>query len=301
VGRRCTELRGWKGSPKVIQANPPPPRKAGPLKKDARSPVINHWPTRTTTAFLATRTHRWLTVSLWSTVGQPGHQWPSLTPGHTVASWSTVGQPLTNEDTNSLLGHRDTLLARGQSVVNRWPTVGQPGHRWPSWPPGHTAASWSPYWPTVGRRDPQVLLCRAPLRQLSPHPHLFVQGRLQVQRFVRHEELPGGLCHGLGAGALRGVLHFADDQANRVPVGTTRGLPAALPHSSALFFDVFSAKYFFSLHPSLVSPPGRAGPAPSQKTFPSPSHSKEHLDPFPAWRISPSQSTQKATSIPTLP
>lgn len=47
---------------------------------------------------------------------------------------------------------------------------------------------------------------------------LFVQGRLQVQRFVRHEELPGGLCHGLGAGALRGVLHLADDQANRVPL-----------------------------------------------------------------------------------
>lgn len=65
---------------------------------------------------------------------------------------------------------------------------------------------------------------------MSPPPvlaHLLVQGCLEVQRFVRHEELPGGLCHGLGAGSLRRVLDLTDHQAHRVPGGgkMARGEP----------------------------------------------------------------------------
>ena len=64
-----------------------------------------------------------------------------------VSLWPTVGQPLANQDTIGLLGHQDTLLPHGQPLVNCWPTVGQPEHHWPSWSPGHTAASWS----TIGQ------------------------------------------------------------------------------------------------------------------------------------------------------
>ena len=138
MGRRCTELRGWKGSPKVIQANPPPPRKAGPLKKDARSPVINHWPTRTTTAFLATRTHCCLTVNCWPTTDQPGHQQPSWPPGYPAGSWSVCGQPLANRWPTrtplALLATRAHCCLMVTLLANRWP----PG------PPGPSVQSSSP-------------------------------------------------------------------------------------------------------------------------------------------------------------
>jgi len=93
-------------------------------------------------------------------MGQPGHRWSSVPPGHAAGSWSTctqistVGQLLANQATVDLLGHWDTLMARGQPVlkywptvgqpvVKHWPTIGQPGPRWPPVPPGHAAASWS--------------------------------------------------------------------------------------------------------------------------------------------------------------
>ncbi|XP_046767838.1 uncharacterized protein LOC124417692 [Gallus gallus] len=109
--------------------------------------LANHWPTRTPLALLATRTHCCLMAN----------RWPTRTPLALLATrtlcclmvslWSTVGQPLANQDTTGLLGHQDTLLLHGQPLVNCWPTVGQPEHHWPSWSPGHTAASWS----TIGQ------------------------------------------------------------------------------------------------------------------------------------------------------
>ena len=42
-------------------------------------------------------------------------------------------------------------------TVNHWSTIGQPPVN---------------RWPTVGHRNPQVLLCRAPSQQLSPQPAL---------------------------------------------------------------------------------------------------------------------------------
>lgn len=42
--------------------------------------------------------------------------------------------------------------------------------------------------------------------------YLFVQRGLKVQRFVRHQELPGGLCCGLRSWFLRSILHLPDHQ-----------------------------------------------------------------------------------------
>lgn len=48
-------------------------------------------------------------------------------------------------------------------VLNHWSSVSQPGHYWPSGPPEPVPHRW-----LVVNRDPQDLLCRAPLQQLSP-------------------------------------------------------------------------------------------------------------------------------------
>jgi len=103
-------------------------------------------------------------LNRWPTIGQPRLHWPSWPPGNTANSWSAYnGQSLVNQDTIGLLGHQDTLLPQSQPVVthwptrtplaflasrkhhclivNCWPTIHQREHRWPSWPPGHTAAS----------------------------------------------------------------------------------------------------------------------------------------------------------------
>lgn len=41
-----------------------------------------------------------------------------------------------------------------------------------------------------------------------------------MQRFVRHQELPGGFCRRLRARLLRSVLHLPDHQTHRVPAAT---------------------------------------------------------------------------------
>ena len=99
-------------------------------------------------AFLATRAHCWVMTNCWST-----------------------RTPLTSGAICWLL-------------VNCWPTVGQPWHHWPSWPPGHTAGSWPTvgqpghHWPpgqSVGSWPPvgQLLATRRPSLNLEPsrcHP-----------------------------------------------------------------------------------------------------------------------------------
>lgn len=66
---------------------------------------------------------------------------------------------------------------------------------------------------------------KAPVLGGQPHPcqaptsYLLVQGGLQMQGLVRHEELPGGLRRGLGARPLWGILNLPDDQAHRIPSG----------------------------------------------------------------------------------
>lgn len=60
------------------------------------------------------------TAGLRSTVGEPEQRCPSGPPGHAAGLKSTTGQQLANRDTVGLPGHRATLLACGQYLVNCW-------------------------------------------------------------------------------------------------------------------------------------------------------------------------------------
>ena len=80
--------------------------------------------------------------------------------------------------------------------------------------------------PTQGTPEAvRELRSKAPALGGQPYPcqaptsYLLVQGGLQMQGLVRHEELPGGLGRGLGARPLWGILNLPDDQAHRIPSG----------------------------------------------------------------------------------
>ena len=143
--------------------------------------LANCWSTRTPLAFLATRAICWLLVNCWPTVGQPGHHWPSWPPDHTALSRLSVGQLLVNHGTIGRLGLQGTLLGHGQLLVNHWSTrtplaflasrahywlmvnswstTGQPGHHWPSWPPGNTPGSLLSVGQLLVSQDTIGLLC----------------------------------------------------------------------------------------------------------------------------------------------
>ena len=76
--------------------------------------LVNSWSTGwPPVAIVATRGHCWLTLTLWSMVGQ------------LMVNWlATIGY----------CGYQEALLAHGHPATNGWSTLGQlVGHRWLLW------------------------------------------------------------------------------------------------------------------------------------------------------------------------